>query len=401
MSERTALGAGERRPVVILNCGTIATGIAEHPVSDGDAIVVSGGLITQVGAGSDISIPGEAIIVDAKGMDLIPGLIDSHIHPVVGGDWTPRMSTVGWLASYAQAGITTAISQGSWHQGGYPTDTVGMVALAITLARVFKEFRPGRMKVHGATVSLVDGLGQSDFELLAQQGVWLISEIGSRSIIDPAVVRAMLDLAHPLGFISRVHFGPEAVPGTHTITASMASRMGGHIASHVNGGPSSPPAEDLDFMVEQTDYFLELSYPGNHRALLRVAQRANDLGMLGRLIAGSDTPTGAGILPRAILGTIGLVATFTDIPVTDAIAIGTGNTARAYGINTGRIETGREADVLLIDAPKGSLGSSGLESLEIGDTPSVAFLMISGEIVSVGTQNTLPAKRQVVVDRPL
>jgi enamidase len=378
--------------LVITNIGAVATGDTGQPVAPGDTIVIRDGRIAEIGERSSLDIPDDATIVDAQGQDAMPGMIDSHIHPVM-GDWTPRMSTVGWLASYAQAGITTSVSQGSWHQGGYPTDARGMVALAITLGRVFKDFRPGRMKVHGGTVSLVDGLGRDDFELLAAERIWLVAEVGSRSIIDPPVVQDMLVQAHDLGFVSRVHFGPESVPGTHTVTAEMAAVFGAHIASHVNGGPSTPPDDDLDFMVAEQRCYLELSYLGNHKALLRVAEQALDRGEAWRLIAGSDTPTGGGVQPRAILQTIGLLSTFLEMPPAEAIAVGTGNTADAYRLETGKLEVGREADVLLIDAPRGSGGSGGLDSLRIGDTPSVALLVIDGEIVSIGTQNTLPAKR--------
>jgi enamidase len=353
-------------------------------------VLIEAGLIRELGNSSDLESKA-ATIIDANGQAAIPGLIDSHIHPVV-GDWTPRMNTFGWLESYSQAGITTAVSQGSWHQGAYPDDRQGMVALGITLARAFRDFRPGRMKVHGAAVSLVEGLTVEDFDLLADQGVWLIAEIGSRSIIDPHVIRPMLDIAHARGFVSRVHFGPEAVAGTYTVTAEMALAMGAQIASHVNGGPSSPPLADLDAMVDESDCFLELSYPGNHKALFHLVQRVMERGELKRLIGGSDTPTGAGVLPRAILQTAVLLAAFADLSPEQAVAAVTGNTARAYGLNTGILEPGREADLLLIDAPKGSGGRGGLDSLKRGDVPSVSLLMIDGKVVSLGTKNTLPAR---------
>src|SRR5919108_3094505 len=224
--------------VAIVNLGRIVTGDVDRPLADGDTILVADGHIAALG--EHLAVPDGATVVDAHGQVAIPGLIDSHIHPSPGGDWTPRVSAHDWLAGYAQAGVTTATSQGSWHQGGYPDDAAGMVALSITLARAFAGFRPGGMKVHGATVSLVDGLGEADLELLRREGVWLVAEVGSRSIVDPERVRDLLAIAHRLGYVSRVHFGPEAVPGTHTVTAAMALGMGAQIASHVNGGPSPP-----------------------------------------------------------------------------------------------------------------------------------------------------------------
>lgn len=399
MTREDAGSPPRRRPVVVENCGAIVTGTLDRPIYGGDAILAVDGKIAAIGARAALPVPADVTVVDARGQIAIPGLIDSHIHPVI-GDWTPRMSAFGWLASYVQAGVTTSLSQGSWALGGYPEDARGMVAFGITLARTFAAFRPGGMKVHGAAVSLVEDFQESDFELLAREGVWLIAEIGSRSIVEPRLVSHLLEIAHAYGFVSRVHFGPEAVPGTYTVTAAMAAVMGAHIASHANGGPTGPPRSDLDYLLDRMDCYLELSYPGNHSALLYLAERARDLGRLDRLICGSDTPTGAGIQPRAILQTVGLLATFADVPAPEAIAVATGNTARAYGLDTGQLEVGRAADVLLIDAPRSSVADNGLEALRVGDVPSIGLVMIDGEIVSLQTTNTLPAKRPALVRAP-
>ena len=95
--------------------------------------------------------------------------------------------------------------------------------------------------------------------------------------------------------------------------------------------------------------------------------------------------------------TCGLLATFLGIPPELAIAAGTGNSARAYRLDTGVLRPGAAADILLIDAPRGSGGADGLESLTRGDSPSVSLWMIDGEIISVGTRNTLPPKRLPIV----
>jgi enamidase len=386
-------------PILIENCAAIVTGDAEQPLASGDAILVAGGAIAAIGDHSALEVPPDARRIDAQGQIAIPGLIDSHIHPVI-GDWTPRMGIIGWLAQYVQAGVTTALSQGTWGLGPYPTDRHGMRALATTLARAFGGFRPGHMKVHGAAVSLVDGLEESDFAELAGDGVWLIAEVGVRSIVDPPTVRDMLTAAHRHGFVSRVHFGPKALAGSYTVDASMAKTMGAMITSHVNGGPTAPPDADLDAAVTDMPGYLELSYTGNHRALLRVAEQARDRGELRRLLAGSDTPTGIGITPRSILHTVGLVAAFAEVPPAQAIAIATGNAADAYRLQTGRLEVGREADILLIDAPEASSARDGLEALAIGDTPTISLIMIDGEVVTLQARNTLPSKRPAVLVDP-
>jgi enamidase len=96
---------------------------------------------------------------------------------------------------------------------------------------------------------------------------------------------------------------------------------------------------------------------------------------------------------------VGLLATFAEFPAAEAIAAATGTTAQWYGLNTGRLEVGREADILLIDAPRDSVADSGLEAIEVGDLPSIGMLMIDGEIVSLQTANTLPGKRRVTLNQ--
>jgi enamidase len=385
----------EPTATLIENLGGIATGDLAQPLADGDAILVCDGVIASVGPKSTIDLPDRIRRVDAQGQTAIPGLIDSHIHPVI-GDWTPRMNAIGWFGQYVQAGVTTALSQGTWGQG-YPSDREGMLALGTTLIRSFRDFRPGGMKVHGAAVSLVDGLEEADFAALAAEGLWLVAEVGVRSIVDPPTVAAMLAAAHRQGFVSRVHFGPKALPGSFTVSAEMAKPMGASIVSHVNGGPTGPAPSELLAAVEDLSGYLELAYSGNHRALLSVASQAAERDELARLIAGSDTPTGAGILPRAILQTIGLVAAFVGVEPAAAVAIGTGNTADAYRLNSGKLEVGRDADILLIDAPEDSAARDGLEALAVGDTPTISMIMIDGVVTTLQAANTMPAKRKAVL----
>jgi enamidase len=377
---------------LIENCAAIATGDVDSPLAEGDAILVSDGRIAAVGNRSAIDLPDGARRLDAQGQVAIPGLIDSHIHPTI-GDWTPRLAAIGWFGQYVQAGVTTALSQGTWAVGDYPSDRHGMMALGTTLVGAFRNFRPSRMKVHGAAVSLVDDLVEDDFAALADDGVWLIAEVGVRSIVDPPTVKEMLAAAHRHGFVSRVHYGPKALAGSYTVTGEMAKVMGAQITSHVNGGPTAPPHDDLIAAVDELDGYLELSYSGNHNALIEVAERARDRGEVRRLMAGSDTPTGVGITPRSILHTVGLVASFAEVPPAEAVAIATGNTAGAYKLATGRIAVGAEADILLIDAPEASSARDGLEALAIGDTPTISLVMIDGNVVTLDAANTLPAKR--------
>jgi enamidase len=72
------------------------------------------------------------------------------------------------------------------------------------------------------------------------------------------------------------------------------------------------------------------------------------------------------------------------------VACATGNTARAFGLNTGAIEVGKEADLVLADAPLGSSGETALGALAAGDLPGIAMVLIDG-VIKVRKSRHTPA----------
>src|SRR3970282_725141 len=105
---------------VIRGIGAIVSGDLQRPLLDGDTIVIDGGKIAAVGKGLD----GDAdTVIDAKGTTVIPGLLDSHCHPVF-GDFTPRQRTLDFIESGLHGGLTTMISAGEVHVPGRAEDLV-------------------------------------------------------------------------------------------------------------------------------------------------------------------------------------------------------------------------------------------------------------------------------------
>jgi adenine deaminase len=100
---------GKMAKILIQNIGKIVSGKIASPFCSGDAILVDKGIITKIGIGQ--ALAGEKVDqkVDARGAILIPGLIDSHAHPVL-GDYTPRQKMVDFIDSYVHGGITSMIS---------------------------------------------------------------------------------------------------------------------------------------------------------------------------------------------------------------------------------------------------------------------------------------------------
>src|SRR5215475_12390534 len=131
--------------ILIKGIGQIVSGDIERPLLDGDSLVIEDGKFVAVGRGLD----GDAdTVIDARGSTVIPGLIDSHCHPVF-GDFTPRQRTIDFIESGLNGGITTMISAGEVHLPGRPKDIVGLKALAVVAAKAYANLRPAGVKVHG------------------------------------------------------------------------------------------------------------------------------------------------------------------------------------------------------------------------------------------------------------
>src|SRR6266542_6102949 len=113
--------------LAITNIGALVSGDLERGLLEADTVVCKDGRISQIGSGLDVR--DAEVIVDAHGTTVIPGLIDSHCHVVL-GDYTPRQKTVDFLESYVHGGITSAISAGEIHAPGRPKDAAGVKALA-------------------------------------------------------------------------------------------------------------------------------------------------------------------------------------------------------------------------------------------------------------------------------
>ncbi|HEV3045151.1 MAG TPA: Enamidase, partial [Roseiarcus sp.] len=109
--------AGAPGKLVVKNIGLLFSGDISKPILDADALVAVDGRISAVGRAGGLDLSGATTVIDANGVALAPGLIDSHVHPVA-GDWTPRQNQLGWIDSCLHGGVTTMISAGEVHTPG-------------------------------------------------------------------------------------------------------------------------------------------------------------------------------------------------------------------------------------------------------------------------------------------
>ncbi|NLW54824.1 MAG: amidohydrolase family protein, partial [Clostridiaceae bacterium] len=184
-----------------------------------------------------------------------------------------------------------------------------------------------------------------------------------------------------------------SIPGSSTVTAKDVMTVAPDVVSHINGGPTAVALYDIDHLMDDSDFTLEIVQCGNPKIADYVLRRAKEKGMLDRIIFGNDAPSGTGVIPLGILRNISFAASISDIDPADAICMATGNTARTYGLNTGIIEPGREADLLIIDAPMGSVADTAFDALAAGDIPGLTYVLIDGEVKVKKSRNTPPSKK--------
>lgn len=115
------------KELVITNIGTIVTGKLEDPITNCDTIAIQDGVIVEIGGSALVEKYKDAEVIDANGVTVAPGFIDSHCHPCV-GDYTFRQKTDALIDSEIHGGVTTIISAGEPHFPGRPKDAAGVKA---------------------------------------------------------------------------------------------------------------------------------------------------------------------------------------------------------------------------------------------------------------------------------
>src|SRR5438105_7549874 len=188
---------------LVRNIGTFVSGDIVQPLLDADSLVIRDGRIAAVGHGLDADAD---TVIDARGTTVMPGLIDSHVHPVF-GDFTPRQRTVDFIDSGMHGGVTTAISAGEVHLPGRPKDIVGLKALAIVAAKAYTNFRPGGVKVHAGAPILELGMTEGDLAEMAQAGVTLVGEIAIGSVKTGKEAAPMVEWARRRGMTVTIPTG--------------------------------------------------------------------------------------------------------------------------------------------------------------------------------------------------
>ena len=378
--------------LALVNIGALATGVLEAPRAEADAILVVDGRIAAIGRGALPEARDADVVVDCRGTTVMPGLIDSHCHVVL-GDYTPRQKTVDFLDSYVHGGVTTVVSAGEGvHAPGRPHDPIASKALAIAAAKCFANFRPNGMNVVAGSVVLEPGLTDEDFAEMARAGV-RHAKYGFGGYAHPRDGEPELRRAQKHGLCVMCHSGGTSIPGSSPVDHETLLHLAPDVAGHVNGGTTSLDDDGLVRLIRESAMALQLVQAGNLRSSLLIVKLAREAGVLSRVCLASDTPTGTGVMPMGVIKTVCEIASLGGLPAAEAIALATGNNARAFRLDRGTLEVGRPADLLVCDAPNGGIARDALGAIARGDIPGLSCVITDGVVRVARSRNTPLASR--------
>ena len=376
--------------ILIKNIGTLVTGDLAAPIRQADSIFIKNGLIDAIGNGLN---PAADQVIDAHGITAIPGLIDSHSHPSI-GEYTPAQNSLGWITNYMHGGVTSLISAGELHLPGLPLppDARTALSVAIVTKRCYDNFRPSGVKVHAGTLLLVPGLTEKDFDQIHTLGIKLVKFIFyDYSLLPNGEATRYVDWAHARGIKVKIHSGGVSRSGVSQVAGfEMVQKIRPDIIGHITGGPIPMPEEDMTRIANETECFMEICTSGNYRLALSLARTIKTNRRYDRVLIGTDTPGGTGIVPRGILREIAFISSVGEIAPEKAVCMATGNVGRAHDLNLGILAEGRPADLVLMHKITGSVSKDALDSFSKGDLPGISYVIIDGVVQVAGRSQQTP-----------
>lgn len=384
------------KSVLIHNLGKVVTGDIASPLHDVTSIYIEDGVVCSLG-----EEPEAEMIVDARGLTAIPGLIDGHVHPTF-GEYSPVQQSTAWVTAYLHGGVTTLISAGELHVPGLPVappDPTTFKYLAV-LARRCSAVRPGGVKMLAGTLMLAPGLTETDFDEIAAEGIRLAKFIFYPYGEHGDEANRYVQWCRERSIKVKIHSGGVSRSGVSQPAGfTLIQQLDVDIVGHAAGGPIPMPEGDLEQLVADGHCYLEIASAGNYRLTMRLVELAKEHQAVGRLTMGTDTPSGTGVLPRGMLRNLTFLASVCGLSPEAAVCVATGNTAEAHGLEQGRIAPGRPADIVLLGRIRGSVAHDALDALRVGDLPGISMVFVDGvPLVRKHSDQTPPPETLAVIE---
>lgn len=383
--------------LLIEDVGLLVPGDTSMPTVTDTTLLIEDGVIAGVGV--DCAAPDR--VLSAAGLTVVPGLVDGHVHPTF-GEWTPAQNSIGWIGNYLQGGTTSMVSAGELHIPGLAYDALTpelVVSIAITSKHTTGRMRPSGVKVNAGTVLLVPGMTEQHFDRAAGEGIDQVKFIFyDWNLLGEGEAQRYVEWARERGMTVKLHSGGVSRSGSSRVAGSdVVIAVKPDVVAHISGGPIPAPDEDiLKIIAELSDTRVEVCSSNNYRATKLVAEELGARGQLDRLVLGTDTPGGTGVIPRGMLRNVCYLASVCGLDPAAAVAAATGQTARAHGLRTGVLAEGMPADLVVLGPITGSTADDALESFALGDLPGIACVFVDGEpLVHTRSEQTPPPSRAV------
>jgi imidazolonepropionase-like amidohydrolase len=217
-----AISPAPSRAIAITG-GTILDMTARRPIADGTVVVVDG-RITAAGPSSRVTIPAGAVVVNAAGKTVMPGLWDMHAH----------FEQVEWGPIYLAAGVTTVRDVGN------ELDFIVAVRDAVAAG---KGIGP-RMLLAG----IIDGPGPNG--------------LGAVRAATPEEARQRVDRYHDAGFSQIKIYSSVSLDVLRAVTAE-AHRLGMTVTGHVPEGMNAFTAIDAGLdQINHAQYLTAVASSG-------------------------------------------------------------------------------------------------------------------------------------------
>jgi imidazolonepropionase-like amidohydrolase len=255
--------AGELTPTMAIVGGTVVDLNGKADIEDA-VVLVEGERITAIGSAGDIEVPANAEIINAKGMWLIPGMMNMHVHMglVLPGKVAAELANeteaglVLRMAAYAeeilQAGVTTIRSPGnSWP----PRDLVGRPDLALQKAIKKGQAHGPRIFSAGEALIITGGHG-SKANQTYNDGPYELTKAARKEISAGASwIKIMISggIATQGGNISEALMTPEEI----NAVVDVAHRFGAKVTAHSGSIAATDIAVDAGIDCIEHGYFLD------------------------------------------------------------------------------------------------------------------------------------------------
>jgi hypothetical protein len=283
------------RPTLIRG-GLLIDGRGGPPLAD-SAVLIQGERIAAVGQAEAIGQPDEAEVIDARGMVVLPGLIDAHVHLMHESEHTAPMYLAAGVTSVRDTGGALSASarwRAAQQSGALEGPRLSFCGPILDLAP----------PVHPAVTAIVDTAASAEAAVdeIAAAGAWGIKIYAQ---IPPELTRTIIARAKQHGL--------PAIGDLSATRASEAIEAGIYGLEH-----ASVAYQDLVPVERQVgfDFFHEHGAALWRREWNRGMAEADPSGPVGQRLARQFADTGVFLDPTLVV--MECLARITDPDVTDA-----------------------------------------------------------------------------------